>query len=79
MIQLERSHISGRALRDGIPPVLWRVGADPDGVHLLDVPVFRLGELGAVLRRNHTAAIVYAAFKQWITGIKIVLCFYIDN
>jgi len=64
---------------DGILPVFWWVHANPDGIDLLDLLVVETCERSAILGRNYAAAIVHAALYQWVAGVKIVLCLYVND
>ena len=64
---------------DGVLPLLVWGHGNPNAVDLLDVLVVGLGELCPVLGGNHSAAIVYPALHQRITGFEYILGFYIDN
>ena len=64
---------------DGVPPALWRVHTNPDGIDLLDFLVVRANEFPATLGRNHPATVIYATLDQRIAGIKIILRLHIND
>ena len=60
-------------------PLLRWVGADPDGVYLLDFSVVRLGEDGPILGRQHPPTVVNGPFHQGIPGVVLALGFDVDD
>ena len=68
-----------RILRNRVAALFRWVHAHPDGVHLLDFPVLTFGKFCAVLRRNHSAAIIDSTFQQRIPRIVAVLRLHVQN
>jgi len=66
-------------LRNCVSAVLRRVHTYPNRVHFLDFTVLAFGKFRAVLRRDHTAAIINCTFQQRIPCIVAVLCLHVQN
>ena len=68
-----------RIIVNCIFPVLRGVYADKNAVDFFDFLIVGVCKFSPILGRNHSAAIVDAAFYKRIAGIEVLLSFYIDN
>ncbi len=62
-----------------IRPMLWRVHANPNRIHFLQVPVVVVGELHSMLARRLPRQMIHHSRYERVLGILLVLRLHVDQ
>ena len=64
---------------NGVFPLQWWMGTNPDGVYLPKGLIMGLGKYGSILGRQHPSTVIERPFYQRVSGMVLALGFDVDD